>query len=300
MTKVALALGMMVTALLVVGAIASFDSEDASAGAGGMTAMSIDAVIAGNDATTLGTRDECVEVSAGDDVEIDVTALEIPETSAMIAFNYEITYNADFLSVVAADHALLLSAAAASGGPIVAGDVIPDTDGLYLGSAADTSTDLEGSAESGSGVLSRLTIAVDASTPPGGYPLILDPEASAHIDTLSEAFPAQSLNDAQLAVDVTCDSLPPPSTPFPFAKGDNDCDNDVDSVDALVDLQFVAGFNPNQQPGCPAIGSDFNSVFGDIDCNDLVNAVDALKLLQNNVGFDPNLPDGCGAIEEPF
>lgn len=38
--------------------------------------------------------------------------------------------------------------------------------------------------------------------------------------------------------------------------GDADCDGDVDAVDALQILRFVAGLQPNQQPGCPPIGDN--------------------------------------------
>lgn len=38
--------------------------------------------------------------------------------------------------------------------------------------------------------------------------------------------------------------------------GDVDCDGDVDAVDALQILRFVAGLQPNQQAGCPPIGSE--------------------------------------------
>jgi hypothetical protein len=37
-------------------------------------------------------------------------------------------------------------------------------------------------------------------------------------------------------------------------KGDMDCDNDVDAVDALRILRFVAGLDPNLPPDCDPIG----------------------------------------------
>jgi hypothetical protein len=36
--------------------------------------------------------------------------------------------------------------------------------------------------------------------------------------------------------------------------GDVDCDGDVDAVDALRILRYVAGLDPGQPPGCTPIG----------------------------------------------
>lgn len=37
--------------------------------------------------------------------------------------------------------------------------------------------------------------------------------------------------------------------------GDLDCDGDVDAVDALQALRYLAGFGANQAPGCPSVGA---------------------------------------------
>ena len=296
MTKIALALGFMATALLLVAAIASLTDDSASAGTNAMEAMSVDTITDGNDATTLGPREECVEVSADSEVDVDVTALNIPESNPMIAFNFVLEYDSDYLSVVAVDSELMLAAAAGSSLFDVS-DLAPDTDGSFLGSTADITQDAE---ESGSGVLARLTLGIDADTPPGGYPLILSVADAAHVG-LVDAFPPQSLNHGQLAVDVTCDSLPPPGpAPFAFARGDNDCDNDTDSVDALKGLQHVAGIGFSQEPGCPALGTEVASIIGDVDCDDDVDSVDALKILRHVAGLSVSQNDPCTNIGEPF
>ena len=76
-------------------------------------------------------------------------------------------------------------------------------------------------------------------------------------------------------------------------KGDVDCDGDVDVIDALKELQHVAGLLVSQESGCPEIGSDFASIFGDIDCHDDITAVDALFILRFVAGLQVSLPPGC-------
>jgi len=72
-------------------------------------------------------------------------------------------------------------------------------------------------------------------------------------------------------------------------QGDNDCDGDTDSVDALAGLRQLAALGVNQQPGCPALGGALPAaapageppdVFGDVDCDGDTDSVDALKILQ--------------------
>ena len=64
------------------------------------------------------------------------------------------------------------------------------------------------------------------------------------------------------------------------AQGDVTCDGNVNAVDALMGLRYVAGLGVTQKPGCFEIGSEVASLFGDVDCDDGVDAVDALKVLK--------------------
>jgi hypothetical protein len=83
------------------------------------------------------------------------------------------------------------------------------------------------------------------------------------------------------------------------AHGDVDCDGDVDSVDALKLLQYLAGLDPQQTPPCTPIGDAFgDGIFGDVDCDGDVDSVDALKVLQHIAGLPANLPPGCGPFPE--
>lgn len=103
----------------------------------------------------------------------------------------------------------------------------------------------------------------------------------------------------------------PTATPSPtpggdLTQGDLDCDGDNDAVDALVQLQSIAGLDYNQQPDCPAIGSDLlqpasePNIFGDVDCDGDNDAVDALKQLQFVAAIPFTQNDPCPAIGDPL
>ena len=108
----------------------------------------------------------------------------------------------------------------------------------------------------------------------------------------------------------------PEPTPTPtsipvdqLVQGDNDCDGDTDSVDALTGLRHIASFSTNQQPGCPALGGalpaaapagDPPGLFGDVDCDDDVDAVDALGILRKVVAFSVSQNEPCADIGEPL
>lgn len=94
-------------------------------------------------------------------------------------------------------------------------------------------------------------------------------------------------------------------------NGDNDCDNDVDTRDALLSMVHASGANDlSQQPDCPELGEPLNALsvagvtgpdqFGDVNCDTFLNAADGLTLLQHiaGVALDPVPPDGCVPIGE--
>ncbi len=248
-------------------------------------AFAIDLDTAGNTATTLGDRTECREVAAGSSVTIDVTATNIPASTAMIAFAYTMTYDPAAISVTAADVNFLLASAPGSS-TLAAGDetALPDTDGTFEATGADTGP--ASAAESGSGVLERVTLAIDAGAAPGGYALTLVAGESAHQDNQNESHAPDTLFGARLAVGVTCDSLPSPTAAPSNKQGDVDCSggaNPVSAVDALKVLRFVASLSVTQNDPCVDIGAGGPPVQGDVDCSagaNPVSAVDALKILR--------------------
>ena len=79
-------------------------------------------------------------------------------------------------------------------------------------------------------------------------------------------------------------------------KGDDQCDKDVDAVDALQNLRFVAGFTVNQSDPCLEIGSEFASIFADMDCDEDVDAVDALHILRFVADLPSLLPQECARV----
>lgn len=73
----------------------------------------------------------------------------------------------------------------------------------------------------------------------------------------------------------------------PITQGDVDCDGDVDAVDALFDLRWVADIEPF---------GDCTEEAGDTDCNGEIESTDALHILRHVGGFDPQTPPGCTPV----
>ncbi len=271
---------------LVIGLIA------AQAGGASADSFAVDLDISGNTATTLGTTDECVEVTAGGAVTFDVVATNIPASNpAALGFAFILTYDGSHFSITAADGSQLLNSTPGSS-VLLAGDeaALPDTDGEFSASVADTAP---GASESGSGVLERLTMTVDAATPAGGYPLTLS--EAAHIDPQNKARIPDELFGARLAVGVTCESLPTPTAAPSNAKGDVDCTGAVNAVDSLKLLRTVAGLSVTQTEPCDNIGTG-SPMQGDINCDLSISALDALFVLRFVAQLNVNLPGGCAVI----
>lgn len=75
----------------------------------------------------------------------------------------------------------------------------------------------------------------------------------------------------------------------PETQGDTDCDEDVDSVDALWDLQEVAGIDNDAK----CIGTA-----GDTDCNKAIEATDGLHILRFVAGLPGMTPAKCTPVGE--
>ena len=97
----------------------------------------------------------------------------------------------------------------------------------------------------------------------------------------------------------------PTSGPEGLLQGDNDCDGDADSVDALKGLQHVAAIDFSQEPGCPALGGaipagDSPDIFGDVDCDGDVDSVDGLKVLRFVAALPVSQNEPCVDIGQAF
>ncbi len=84
-------------------------------------------------------------------------------------------------------------------------------------------------------------------------------------------------------------SPPPTPTAAPVVRGDADCDDDVDSVDALAALRVAALLPP--YPNC--------LLAANVDCSLAIDSVDALFILRFVAALPVNLPPGCPPIGPP-
>jgi TolB protein len=73
---------------------------------------------------------------------------------------------------------------------------------------------------------------------------------------------------------------------LPSVAGDSDCDGEVDSVDALHDLRYVAAIG--QPAACIVVGN--------VSCLDGLTSVDSLFILRYVAQLPVNLPSGCRDI----
>lgn len=70
-------------------------------------------------------------------------------------------------------------------------------------------------------------------------------------------------------------------------QGDTDCDQDVDAVDVLFDLKWIAGIEPF---------GECTEEAGDVDCNGEIESVDGLHILRYLAALDSLVPPGCTPI----
>ncbi len=124
-----------------------------SPGANTADAIRIDSDPSGNAATSLGSIDVCREVALGEQFDVD---LVIEDVSNLLSFSATLIYDEGMLQVVGEDVSLFLASAPASDLSDTS-DSLPDSDGVYEVRALDLSTD-PAAAESGSGILARLTL----------------------------------------------------------------------------------------------------------------------------------------------
>ncbi|HET9476275.1 MAG TPA: hypothetical protein VFP63_02175, partial [Dehalococcoidia bacterium] len=251
-----------------------------------------------NTATSLGSRQACARIDenntldqdedvTADTLSIDVTATNIPASDPMIAYGYTLNYNEAALTLQSADHNFLNFA---NGGTLFNGsDGLPDANNNNQWVATVVDTDII--ADSGSGVLTRLTISSDAGVLTTEYPLTLT--FAAAIDPSQGEHPPDVINNAKVAINQACDA--PTPTPLPHVQGDVDCSGAVLATDALKVLRHIAGLTVVQTEPCDDIGTG-TPLQGDVDCTGAVLATDALKILRHIAGLSVVQTEPCDNI----
>ena len=194
--------------------------------AGGMDLMAIDmdpTVSPANHPTSLGTRETCAQINENnvtdadeesvDAVQIDITATNIPATTAMIGFLFQLNYSEANLSLQAQSASVGVSLLGANLGSNVldASDPAPDIDGngYWAAAVADVSNTNLIPPESGTGRLMRLDLSSDAGAATASYPLTLT--GAVHVDSTNIAYLADAVAGASIALNMACPGATPPA-----------------------------------------------------------------------------------------
>ncbi len=115
-------------------------------------ALHVDVDPNGNTAISLGENDSCISVPEGETFTIDVTVTDV---STLSAWEVYFVYDPSIIEIKDRDLRMFLAAEPGSKAVNVS-ESLPDQDGLYRIAEADLSS--PPAAESGSGVLTRLTL----------------------------------------------------------------------------------------------------------------------------------------------
>jgi hypothetical protein len=280
--------GLGVLALAIAGLSAATlygDTTTPSVHAAGIT-LGVDVTTDGNDASHLGTIDNCKRVEVGNDFDIDVYITDVTGLQAWEAF---FAFDGSLLTLTGQQEMMI------AGFP--ASDPVPDSGphNHFLGYAkAPPSVD-------GSGVLVRLTFHANApgvSTASISYNP-LGPHLNPGSDPIAFDGP---IFPASIAIGQDCPGTPvmtdspqptatPSSTPTPTPiLGDADCNGLIGLPDVLAALAYAS----NTHPGSACQGRT------DTDCDGVVTAKDVLRLLRFLAGDALPQPAGCAQIGSPL
>ncbi len=194
--------------------------------------VSMDADITGNTATSLGPLNACTRAEPGSSVTLDLVVDAVPASRPFIAYQITIEFDSDLLTLTTMDNEFLLGV----NGPFEPfeglSDPLPDTDGEFTMIVADLS-ELE-NAESGKGVLTRLTFTAQGSglgtvapvfNPPDEYPALIDVQnTTIGVDSIGAASVAVG-RDCEVPIEATpviqelppLDQIPGLATPAPIS-----------------------------------------------------------------------------------
>ena len=158
----------IIFAVAVSGALILGQAEDTVQGAP-LTIVGIDADPGDNTATSLGSIDPCIAVSAGQQFDVDVFVDEVPSGRDLGGFNYYLGFDDSRVRVVAQNHEMLLASAPGSGVSDLS-DPVPNDVSPHLVVVFDGGTEEVGPV---AGVLGRYTLEVLPSAPVGTFGLII-------------------------------------------------------------------------------------------------------------------------------
>jgi hypothetical protein len=168
----------------------------------GNTTVGIDADPTGNTATSLGAIDACVSVTTGQSFDIDVFVTDVRDL-----FGWDATFNYDGSVVHLISRNGQLFQAANPNSQVVdlsSSDSLPDTDGSYILSVVEIA---KASSDSGSGVLTRLTLraAAPGTSRVSLSGLMLRDMGGTYInDANGDRFFDSSPSEAEIHVDEPC------------------------------------------------------------------------------------------------
>lgn len=84
-------------------------------------------------------------------------------------------------------------------------------------------------------------------------------------------------------------------------EGDTDCNQHVQAVDALDELDFLAGLSFSHANDCPAPDDTVGSQqFGDVDCNQSLSTMDAVRLLKYAASLPLAHAPPCPDVGQPL
>ena len=266
----------------------------------------LDADTSGNTATSVGHLDSCREVALGETFDVDLYVLDVPQPAngrgGVMGFSYNLLFDPSVLEVTAIDDDFLTQ----SGGDTSEFDSVdadyvdgesPDNDPLpaTAGDLRVDNLDLSETIESGSGVLSRITLhAIGAGVSQlelvdepydVNEPMIIS-SAALSGDPQDGRYPIQSLQNAVIGVDHSCtpDGSPSPTatkapTPTPSATA-----TATPSTPTATPPPTAAPTPTATQPSTPTptpTSAAEEEIWGDGDCDGEITSRDNQALLRN-------------------
>jgi len=195
-------------------------SPSRDAGAAASTSLAVDMVPAGNASLTAEAAESCVEVSSGSTFDVDIV---IRDVSNLLSWEAYFVYDRNVVEILS-KNVRMFQAANPGSNLIDASEPLPDDDGRFLIAASETSH----AADSGSGVLARLTlrakapgvspanlplIDVNGNGQPDLGPILTDNKGVKIGDANGDQFFDGSIAHGAVAVDRLCTQSEPTPTP---------------------------------------------------------------------------------------